>query len=165
MSTATKTTTHGPARACAATGRVLAPGDRAVAALTSDGAGYTRTDTAADAWAGPPPGCVAYWPCRVPAGPTRKPAAYPDALLADWFYHLAGSDDPGKLNLRYVVALLLMRRRRLKFEDSTPAGESPGVLVVRDAKTGARHEVRDPRLTDDELAAVQAEIGRVLGWG
>ena len=63
-----------------------------------------------------------------------------------------------------LVALLLMRRRRLKFEDVRQAEDGSHVLVVRDAKGGARHEVPDPRLTEDEIAAVQAEVFRVLGW-
>ena len=56
-----------------------------------------------------------------------------------------------------------MRRRRLKFEDVRQAEGGPHVLVVRDARSGARHEVADPRLSDDEVAAVQTEVFRVLG--
>ena len=37
-------------------------------------------------------------------------------------------------------------------------------LVLRDGKTGARHEVLDPRLDDAEAASVQEEVFRVLGW-
>lgn len=152
-----------PARTCTATGRPLAPGDRTVSALTETPTGYARADFAADAWPGPPAGCVAYWPGKIRASSAAKPPTFPEAMLADWFVHLAGTPDPSKANLRYVVALLLMRKKRLKFEDTkaTPGGP---VLVVRDAKSGARHEVPDPRLTGDELAAVEAEIGRVLGW-
>ena len=154
-------TIAGPTRVCAATGRALAPGEAFVATLTPAPGGYRRADFAADAWPGPPPGCVAYWPGKVPAAPP-KAATYPEATLADWFAQLGGDPDPAKARLRYVVALLLMRKKRLKFEDAK-AGRG-GLLVLRDAKTGARHEVPDPRLTADELAEAEAEVGRVLGW-
>ena len=38
------------------------------------------------------------------------------------------------------------------------------VLVLKDSKSGTVHQVADPRLTDDQIAAVQAEVFRVLGW-
>ena len=37
-------------------------------------------------------------------------------------------------------------------------------VTTRDARTGAKHEVADPRLTDAEVAAVQDEVFRQLGW-
>jgi len=154
---------QGPTRRCSVTGRDLVAGEKYVAALTDQAGRYVRADFAAEVWPGPPAGCVAFWPGRVRAAASRKPA-FPDALLVDWFRDLAGNPDPSRINLRYVVALLLMRRKRLKFEDlaRTPAGDP--VLVVRDAKTGTRHDIPDPRLTEAEVGAVQAEIFGVLGW-
>ena len=156
-------TIAGPTRRCAATGRELLPGEPFVAALTPAPGGYSRADFAADAWRGPPEGCVAHWPGTVPASHAAKQPTYPEATLADWFAHLSGDPDPAKANVRYVVALLLMRKKRLKFEDSKP-GPGGATLLLRDAKTGSRHEVVDPKLSADELAGVEAEIGRVLGW-
>lgn len=153
----------GPTRRCGASGRELAPGDRFVAALVDENGVYARKDFAADAWAGPPAGTIAFWAGKVPPADAPRKPAFNDALLADWFHHLGGTSDPAKVNLRYVVALLLMRRKRLKFEDLRRAGGAD-TLVLRDAKTGARHEVPDPRLSDAEIAAVQDEVFRALGW-
>jgi hypothetical protein len=155
----------GPTRRCAATGRDLAPGDRFFAALVDENGGYARKDFAADAWAGPPPGTVAFWAARVPPADAPRKPAFNDALLADWFHHLGtgAADDPHRANLRYVVALLLMRRKRLKFEDLRRS-DGADTLVLRDAKTGARYEVPDPRLSEAEVAAVQDEVFRALGW-
>jgi len=68
------------------------------------------------------------------------------------------------VNFRFVVALLLMRRKRLKFEDARRTSSGSFVLVVRDARGGARYEVDDPRLDEAEIEAVQAEVFQVLGW-
>ena len=155
---------QGPARVCAVSGRELKPGDRYFAALADEDGKFVRRDYAADAWAGPPAGAVAYWAGRVPASDAARKPTFNDGLLADCFQHLAGAAEPDRVNFRYVVALLLMRRKRLKFEDVRRAPDGAHVLVVRDARTGARHEVADPRLGEDEIAAVQVEVFRVLGW-
>lgn len=156
---------QGPTRVCAATGRELKPGDRFYGVLSDSGGKLVRTDYAADAWAGPPVGVVAYWSGKVPAADNkhRKPVVNDDLLL-DCFDRLKGTTDPDGQNFRYVAALLLMRRKRFKFEDAVRDDASRDVLLVRDARGGAVHHVTDPRLTDDQVAVVQAEVFRVLGW-
>jgi hypothetical protein len=154
-----------PGPVCAATGRELKPGDRFFAVLTELGGKLVRTDYAADAWPGPPPAAVAYWVGRVPAAgqKARKPIVN-DNLLLDCFDRLKGSTDSDGLNFRYVAALLLMRRKRFRFEDAARDDQGRDVLIVKDSRGGAIHHVTDPRLTDDQVAAVQTEVFRVLGW-
>ena len=155
---------QGPTRLCAATGRELKAGERFYGVLVEDGGKFVRTDYAADAWPGPPAGAVAYWAGKVPAADKPRKPVVNDDLLLDCFTRLHGSTDPDGLNFRYVSALLLMRRKRFKFEDVYRAAEGRDVMFVRDARGGAVHQVTDPRLTDEQIAAVQAEVFRVLGW-
>jgi hypothetical protein len=155
---------QGPTRRCVATGRELSPGDRFYGVLADEDGKFVRKDFAADAWQGPPAGCVAFWAGRIPATDKPRKPTFNDGLLLDCFDHLAGSPDPNRRNFRYVVALLLMRRKRLKFEDARRSADGTHVLVVRDARSGARHEVPDPRLSEAEIASVQDEVFRVLGW-
>ena len=154
---------QGPSRTCTATGRPLKPGERVYGVLLEDGGKLVRRDFAADAWTAPPPGAIAYWAGRVPASDKPK-AVVNDALLLDCFDHLAGATEANKLHFRYVLALLLMRRKRLKFEDAKRLADGTDVLVVRDARTGNRLEVADPRLSDEAIESVQEEVFRVLGW-
>lgn len=153
-----------PTRICAATGRELKPGERIHGVLFDDAGKFVRKDFAADAWHGPLPGAVAHWAGRIPAtrGP-RKPIFH-DGLLLDCFDHLQGATEPHRLEFRYVVALLLMRRKKLKFEDAERNPDGTDVLILRDIRTGARCEVADPKLTDDRITAVQQEVFQVLGW-
>ena len=86
-----------------------------------------------------------------------------DELLVDCFQRLEGQDDPGRVSFRYIVALLLMRRKRFKFEEArTEQGQE--LLVLRCTRTGARHEVVNPGLSDEELTAVQDDVFQALGW-
>lgn len=154
---------HGPARLCAVTGRELKAGEKVYSILRDENGQFVRTDYAADAWAGAPEGAVAWWAGRIPdAGRPARPTIN-DELLADCFEHLADTTDPARQRFRYVVALLLMRRKRLKFEDAGRRGDCE-TLIVRDARSGRRYEIEDPLLTDAEMDAVRDEVFRVLGW-
>ncbi|HEY1380798.1 MAG TPA: hypothetical protein VGF55_28610 [Gemmataceae bacterium] len=153
-----------PTRRCHVTGRELRPGEKYVTALLDEAGRFVRRDFAPDAWAGPPPNAVGHWTARVPRdGEAPKRPPIDDDLLAECFHRLDGATDPDRVQFRYVVALLLMRRKRFKFEDVTKdvAGET---LLLRDARTGDRHAVADPGLTEAAMAAVQDEVFRVLGW-
>jgi len=154
---------QGPTLICADTGKTLAPGDKYCAVLCEEGEKYVRRDYAADAWRGPPAGAIAHWSGRVPASRAARKPTFNDEMLADWFYHLLDRTEPDRVNFRYVVALLLMRRKRLKFEDVIRTEAGGSALVVRDAKSGRRLEIADPHLSEADLTAVQDEVFRVLG--
>ena len=62
-----------------------------------------------------------------------------------------------------MVALLLMRRRRFKFENATMA-QGVETINLRCLRTREQHQVINPRLSDDEMAQVQEEVFHVLGW-
>jgi hypothetical protein len=154
---------HGPARVCAASGRELRAGDTIFSVLRDDGGQFVRTDYATEAWPGPTTGAIAWWSVRIPeAGRSTRPTINDD-ILVDCFEHLADTTDPARQKFRYVVALLLMRRKRFKFDDARKRDDRE-TLVVRDAKSGRRYEIDDPQLTEPEMDAVRDEVFRVLGW-
>lgn len=155
---------QGPTRVCAATGRLLKPGDPFHALLTQREGKFVRADFAAEAWPGAPEEAVAHWSGHVPPDDKpRKPVVNDDALLA-CFERLTDAADGDGLNFRYVVSLLLMRRKRFRFEDVARDETDRDILLLKDAKAGAVHRVIDPRLSEDQIVAVQAEVFRVLGW-
>jgi hypothetical protein len=86
-----------------------------------------------------------------------------DELLMDCFRRLDGQVVAERLSFRYVVALLLMRRKRLKFEEAR-VEDGREILRLRCARGGDYYEVVNPRLSEAEMAAVQAEVFQVLGW-
>ena len=75
-----------------------------------------------------------------------------------------GQPEPSRLNFRYVVALLLMRRKRFKFEEVRTEDDQE-VLYLRCTRTRNQYQVVNPRLTDEEVNAVQEEVFKILGWG
>jgi hypothetical protein len=150
-------------RRCAASGRELRPGERYFSTLLDEGGKFVRKDFAAEAWQGPPDGAFGFWAGRIPQPNAKRRPPIDDELLLDCFGRLEGQEEPGRVSFRYVLALLLMRRRRFRFEE---AKEEAGreVLCLRCTRTGARHEVVNPGLSDEELTAVQDDVFQALGW-
>jgi hypothetical protein len=150
-------------RRCAITGRELQPGERFFSALLEEAQQFVRRDYSTEAWQGPPSGAFSFWTGRVPTGTEKVKPRFDDDLLEECFQRLEGQTEPGRVNFRYVVALLLMRRRRFKFETSKVDG---GVekITLRCLRTNEKHEVVNPRLSDEEMAQVQDEVFQVLGW-
>ena len=84
-------------------------------------------------------------------------------MLMECFTRLQGEDESNRANFRYILALLLMRRKRLKF-DEVVTREGQEVLRVKDSRSKAIYEVVDPNLSEEEIAEVQEEVLKVLGW-
>lgn len=154
---------QGLTRVCAATGRALIPGDRFHAVLTERDGKLVRTDYGDGAWPGAAPDAIAHWTGRVPSDDKPRKPIVNDDVLTGCFERLKDSTDADGLNFRYVAALLLMRRKRLRFEDVMHDGDRE-IMILKDVKGGAVHQVSDPRLSEEQIAAVQTELFRVLGW-
>jgi hypothetical protein len=129
--------------------------------------GYVRRDVAIDVWpqeiAERRP--IAYWrttytPHVVEARPevTSKESAM--ALLQRFIEE----DDPMTENARYILALMLERKRILS-PTATKEVDGNKMLFYENKKTGEVFIVRDPELRLDELATLQDEVAMLLGFG
>jgi hypothetical protein len=150
-------------RHCAASGRELRPGECYYSVLLDQGGKFLRQDYSAEGWQGPPPGAFSFWQGRISAGSTPRRPPIDDDLLMDCFQRLAGQGEPGRVHFRYVLALLLMRRRRFRFEEARQEGGRE-TLHLRCTRTGAKCQVVNPCLTDEEMEAVQEDVFQALGW-
>ena len=150
-------------RVCAVTGRQLEVGERFYTALLEEGDHFTRKDFSHQAWQGPPHAAFSFWTGVVPAAEESRKPRFDDDLLEECFHRLEGQTDPSRVNFRYVVALLLIRRKRLKFEQ-TITEDGAERIRVRGVRSGEKHEVTNPRLSEEEMAQVQEEVFKVLGW-
>jgi len=150
-------------RRCSVSGRELHAGERFFTALVEEGGHFQRHDFSQEAWTGPPPGTFSFWSGKVPPQEEKVRPRIDEDLLVDCFERLEGQTDPGRVNFRYVVALLLMRKRRFKFDEAVHAGGAE-TISVRCARTGTKYTLVNPRLSDEEMSQVQEEVFKVLGW-
>jgi hypothetical protein len=104
-------------RRCAATDLPIEPGDVCYSVLEVRGAEIIRKDFSSAAWADPPPESFAWWRTRIPEPIAKKVKLAPNDVLLELFDQLA--DDPSHADMRYVLTLLLVRRRVFRLEAGT----------------------------------------------
>ena len=148
---------------CAATGRPLQTGEKYFSALFDEAGHWVRRDYSAAGWPGQPQDAVAFWAGKVPPQQQKARLTFDDELLMDCFVRLAEDSDQRKMQFRYVVALLLLRRKRLKFDDLRKDGEHD-YMLMKCPRTACTFEVRDPHLGETDIEQVQQEVFKVLGW-
>ncbi|MGV6814885.1 MAG: hypothetical protein ACWA5W_07760 [Phycisphaerales bacterium] len=158
---------------CAQSGRAFEEGEEHIAALIESPGDepLVRVLYSIEAWEqGPtiPEGAsvFGFWKrTHQPAQEHIKPLVSPEEML-DLFEQLGQATDHKQLAFRYLLTLILMRKKKLVYERSTPArADEPGCLVVRLRQRGGQgelFEVVDPGLDDETIAQATEELGQVM---
>jgi hypothetical protein len=140
-----------PRLACCRSGRMLAPGEWCHSALLLEEGGFVRRDFSVEAWdAEDQERYLSWWRTRVPeAGNERKAFRLNAETLGQIFTNLKDSRSRAQQCLAYVVALALVRARKLQFI-TVERGPTEAVLVLGDRLKELRYRVRDPQMTPAE---------------
>lgn len=146
---------------CAVTGRELAEGEEYFSVLFDRPEGFVRQDYAADAWTGPPPDAFCHWKARIPVRQAPKRLLVDNEALVSFFLRLADETEPTRIAFRFVLALILMRKRLLKYEGTTAdeGGERWRMVLAADKSV---HEVVNPRMDETQIEQVTAELTAIL---
>ncbi|MEO1237581.1 MAG: hypothetical protein AAFX76_12405 [Planctomycetota bacterium] len=175
---------------CQATGDTLEPGNPCYSALVDvpadereagDQLGMKRIDVSADAWEGGfrPPHLFSFWKTTVPEPNAKKKTFVDDAVLLNLLRRLEDATEPQRLAFRYVVALILMRKKLLRFDGTdsrdNPDGDGPvqefwlftPKLDPSKGHFGKWNEdetlrVLDPRLDESQIEQVTSQLGEIL---
>jgi hypothetical protein len=146
-------------RHCGKTGRELKPGEAFYSVLTAMGAGVTREDFSVEAWEGPPAEALGWWKSHVPSPDAKKMHWAPNDVMLDLFEDLA--EDAKQSDLRYVLALLLIRRRVMRLED-TEAGETGETMILYCPRRESEHRILAAPPSGERVAEIQQELARLL---
>lgn len=154
-------------RRCRACQREFAVGEEYFSAVaeTPEENRLSRHDFCPACWR--PDGEVyfSFWRTRVPEpeAPVRRGPRVDLARLMPLFERLADAPDEAAGRFRYVLALVLMRKRRLKIVESRRlAGGRGEELVLRETGSDRRHTVSCPRVTEDEIRSVADRLREIL---
>ncbi len=167
---------------CAVTGRAFSAGERYVATLverdTSPGekaaALFERMDFSVEAWkqkqTHPPAIRTArffgVWRASFIEHPTPQKQLLSDDELVDLFEQLGAADQPKQLAFRYVLALLLVRRRLLRvIGTKLRTADQPATMMVLPKGATAQLPaliVIDPGLDESAIAEVIEQVGQLI---
>lgn len=144
-------------RTCAATGAELTPGTLCRSALVERDGRLERLDFALSSWTAAPADTIGHWRSQVPAAATPQVRRLDADTLLQEFERLEDAGHEQVRRLRYVLALLLLQKKRLELEDCR-VDDDVNYLVLIGTKGEGPFEVRDEQLDADEIAAVQREL-------
>lgn len=151
------------AEACDVTGKPFEEGEVFYTALHREEDGFRRIDLCEEAWTAraadlSAPVAFSSWRSKFepPAPPPPEPLPRDDA--EGMLRRLLESNDPAHANTRYLLAVMLERKRILRPQPSV----EKGLLVYEHARTGETFLIPDPALSLADLAAVQEEVSSLL---
>ncbi len=151
---------------CNACGREFAEEEAYYSALYDTGPEFERKDFCAVCWPGSDAAhresAFSFWKTVLPRQDQPRKVFVDDAVIFDFFQRLAAEEDqPVKRNFRYILGLMLMRKKKLKFKDVV-RDNGREYLVLRRSRTKEEHRVLDPKLSEEELLQVRAELSQIL---
>jgi len=150
-----------PLGQCFGTGRKIQPGEEYFAALVLTDQGFQRRDFSPEYWLQQNPSVYCYWKSKLPHPDQKKHIFVDDDVLMTFFERLAAETEQEKLNFRFVLALVLMRRRRLKYESSEKDGDRE-IWRLRISGTHDFADVVNPNLDEAQVQQLSSQIGQIL---
>ncbi len=150
-----------PLGQCYGTGRKIEYGEEYFGALLETGEGLQRQDFCADYWEKEKPNVFCYWKTRLPHPNQKKQIFVDDEMLLAFFERLGKETEQEKVNFRFVLALILMRKRRLKY-DATRVEDGNEIWRLRIVSEKQIVEVINPHLDEEQIEQLSSQIGQIL---
>ena len=114
---------------------------------------------------------ISFWKSQIPVPSEKKRLFVDDAVLIDLFSRLESKEAPQDVRFRFVLALILMRKRILRYDASRPrAAEAGGGedwdMVLRGSEKENRQpaavQVINPNLTPEQISEVSQQLSQIL---
>jgi hypothetical protein len=147
-------------RQCAKTERQLLPGETIYSVLLPDGSEIKRLDYAADAWQEPPETAIAWWKSQLPGANAKRVHWAPNEVILDYFDRL--QSDEAKADVRYVLTLLMIRRRIMRIEHVERDESGNEIIVVYSPRQELEHRVPVVMPTGSRATEIQNELSTLL---
>jgi hypothetical protein len=153
----------GRADTCAATGRPFTEGENFYTLLVRDQDGFRREDLSEEAWQARNENIqpFSFWRSKFEPPPPPEPEALPKETAEDLLRSYMQEQTGEHANARYILGLMLERKRQLKQIDAKETTEGR-TLIYEHVKTGEVFVIPDPQLRLDQLEHVQNEVAALL---
>jgi hypothetical protein len=147
---------------CWGTGEKIEHGQDYFAALVETEQGLQRRDFCTEYWEQEKPQVFCYWKSKLPQPGQKKQIFVDEQMLMTFFERLAEETEQEKVNFRFVLALVLMRKRRFKYDSSRVQDDTEiwRLRVVGGDKEFI--EVINPQLDEEQVAQLSSQIGEIL---
>jgi hypothetical protein len=150
-----------PLGKCCGSGREISDNEDYFAALIETSDGFERRDYCCEYWHENKPEVYCYWKsCLIP-DQEKKQLFIDDDMLMAFFKRLESEDESQKVNLRFVLMLILMRKRLLKYDSSSEHGDKE---IWRLKVAGEKNyvEVLNPKMDQQQIDQLSEQLGSIL---
>jgi hypothetical protein len=159
-------TIQGRSGQCAATGRPFAEGEIFYTLLFRERGGFRREDLSAESWqerqaqpsAEQP---YSFWRAKFEPPPPPEPEPLAGETAEELLRRYMSERDESHANARYILALMLERKRLLKQIEAREDIHGR-TLIYEHAQTGEVFIIPDPGLRLDQVESVQTEVAGLL---
>jgi len=140
----------------------IEPGQPLMAGLRETDLGFERFDICLNDWTTfDRTGLVGFWRTIMPRHEQKKKVFVDDQVLCDLFERLAEATEPAKLNFRFVLGLILMRKRLIIYERSREEGGEE-LWTVRLRGKDDHLDLLNPKLNELQMQEVSTQLGEIL---
>jgi len=151
-----------PLGQCYGSGKKIEHSEEYFAALVETNEGLQRRDFCAEYWQDKKPDVFCYWKSKLPHPDQKKQIFVDDEMLMAFFERLAEESEQEKINFRFVLALILMRKRRLKY-DSSKIVEGKEIWRLRIVGSDREFiEVINPNLDEEQIEQLSSQLSQIL---
>ena len=150
-----------PLGQCSGTEKTIESGEEYFAALIETQEGLQRRDFCAEYWESQKPDVFCYWKTKLPEPGQKKQLFVDDQMLMAFFERLEKETEQEKINFRFVLALILMRKRILKY-DETKNVDDQEFWRLRIVGEKQIVEVINPHLDEEQIEQLSSQIGEIL---
>jgi hypothetical protein len=151
-----------PRGQCVICQKAIEPGQKLMAALRETPEGFERLDVDVECWEKfDRANLLGFWKTTMPQASEKKKVFVDDEVLCGLFERLADATEPAKLNFRFVLGLILMRKRMLVYERSRKENEGE-IWSVRFKGREDLLDLLDPRLSEEQVMDVSRQLGEIL---
>ena len=133
-----------------------------MAALVETPEGFARADCSLECWEKfDRKDVVAFWQTTMPKVEAKKQLFVDDQVLCELFVKLGDVTEPAKLNFRFVLGLILMRKRLVIYE-STRREEGKEVWAVRLRGSDEPLSMVNPHRGEEQVREVSNQLSEIL---
>jgi hypothetical protein len=150
-----------PLGQCSGTGKKIEYGEEYFAALVETPDGLQRRDFSSEYWQQQKPNVFCYWKTRLPEPGRKKQIFVDDEMLMAFFERLEKENEQQRINFRFVLMLVLMRKRRLKY-DCSKTEDGKEIWRLRIVGENQFVDVINPRLDQQQIEQLSSQIGEIL---
>ncbi len=150
-------------RRCCETEQLFEPGDIVYSALIADGGSVKRRDYGEKAWAGPPEGTIGWWKSQIPDVHATKMHWAPNDVILHYFEQLEGR--AAQADMRFVLALLMIRRRIVRLEETAVDDQQREVFVLYCPRNEREYRVSVVVPPEPRIGEIQSELAELLFAG